>query len=348
MKHHFRPALFGTALGDAWGFPYQAEPQSDSTPLPDILEISDDTHMTLALATAMNHIDKEELDREQGMEEIATQFLAYRKDPDFQRYPGASNSACLDRLLEHGTKDWQNVSTHSHGSGAILRSSASVFLAPAASSVGWTVLQTTLTHDSGPARASAAVMACAMLAREDVDLLDVASGVAGDPHFDEDTILSDDEKSGIIEDLEHSMITDLAGPDIPLIEMINRVIEIRKVVSPMIGAGDFEELYRDQRKFLKILGHGWGAGSATASALLLAQLYLDHPDQYAPQDFLHVAVNWHGNRNTRAALAGALIGANLPDSVKWEATRTYEFEERYNKAIHSGAWLGFGKAKPQV
>lgn len=341
MKERFRSALFGTALGDAWGFPYNAEPQSDSTPLPDQLKISDDTQMTLALTAAMRAIDEGDMDRDEGMETIASQFIAYRRDPDYQRYPGASNTESLDRLLEHGPKEWDKVSTHSPGSGAVLRSSASAFLGQGGTGVGWSVLQTTLTHDSCPARAAAAVVACALLADPGSDLLDVASGLAGDRHFDEDTILTDQEKSDIIEDLENALITDLPGPDVPLIELVNRVIEVRKVISPMLANGDFEELYRDSHKFLKILGRGWGAGSATASALLLAQLYLDNAERYAPQDFLHVAVSWEGNRNSRAALTGALIGAHLADT-RWEATRDYDFGSRYDQAIHAGVWAGFG------
>ena len=53
MKDRFRSALLGTALGDAWGYPYLNEPQPDRTPLPDSLVISDATQMTLALCAAI-------------------------------------------------------------------------------------------------------------------------------------------------------------------------------------------------------------------------------------------------------------------------------------------------------
>ena len=113
-------------------------------------------------------------------------------------------------------------------------------------------------------------------------------------------------------------------------------------LTPFLQQGDFEELYRHSGKFVQILGRGWDAGSCTASALLLAQLYLDNQDQYAPHDFLHVAVNWPGNRNTRASLTGALIGSHLEGGVgAWEETREYDFESRYDDAVHCGVWKGF-------
>ena len=52
-------------------------------------------------------------------------------------------------------------------------------------------------------------------------------------------------------------------------------------------------------------------------------------------------MSWEGNRNSRAALTGALIGAHLADT-RWEATRDYDFGSRYDQAIHSGVWAGFG------
>ena len=304
MKRRFQSALLGTALGDAWGYIHQEAPQLERTPLPEDLVISDDTQMTLALSTAMRYIDRRQLDVNDGMEEIATQFLAYFLDRDFDRHPGMSNTSALHRLNEMGAERWASVATRSGGSGGIMRVSASGLLAPAGAAVGWSVYQASLTHDSGLTRAAAAMLGCAFAAEVGSDLLDVASGMAGDPNFDDDALLSDDEKSEIIEDLHTSKIKNLRGADIPLNEMIGRVQEVRNVFSPILADGDFEALYRDHRKLQQIFGKAWDAGSCTASALLLTQLYLDHTDQFDPHDFLHVAVNWTGNRNTRASLTG--------------------------------------------
>lgn len=342
MKSRFRSALLGTALGDAWGYPYQMPPQPSATPLPEKLIISDDTQMTLALAAAMRTIDDEDLQRQAGMEAIGNEFLAYRRDPDYDRFPGPSNTDALERLKHVGCENWWDAATHSGGSGAVMRVSASALLAPADENVGWSVLQAEMTHDSGVSRAANAVAACALLANDDDDLLEVATGLAGDAVFDADELLTPEEKSDIIQDLNTALIHDLTGPDVPMSELAERAQEIRKYLAPFLDRGDFEELYRASRKFVQIIGRSWDSGSCCISALLFAQLFLDHREQYAPHDFLHVAVNWPGNRNTRASLTGALIGAHLTDGAEeWEASRTYEFEPRYDEAIHGGVWRGF-------
>lgn len=342
MKSRFRSALLGTALGDAWGYPYQMPPQPSATPLPEDLIISDDTQMTLALAAAMRTIDDNNFSRQAGMEAIGDEFVAYRKDPDYDRFPGPSTTVALERLQQVGCENWWDAATHSGGSGAVMRVSASALLAPVNESVGWSVLQAEMTHDSGVSRAANAVAACAMLADDDSDLLEVASGLAGDAVFDADELLTSAEKSDIINDLNNALIHDLTGPDVPMVELAERAQELRKYLSPFLDNGDFEELYRASRKIVQIIGRGWDAGSCCVSALLFAQLFLDHREHYAPHDFLHVAVNWPGNRNTRASLTGSLIGAHLDDGAEeWEQSRVYEFEERYNEAIHSGIWRGF-------
>lgn len=342
MKDRFRSALLGTALGDAWGYPYQTPPQPERTPLPESLVISDDTQMTLALCAAMSDIDDGDLDREEGMQAIGEHFLKYHSDPDYDRSPGASTTESLERLSQLGTEHWDDVATHSGGSGAVMRVAASALLAPSDQGVGWSVLQGILTHDSGVARAACAMLACMMAAEKGANLLNVAEGLAGDENFDNDSLLTNQEKSDILQDLDTALITDLTGPDVPLSELISRVDAVHEHLHPFLQQGDFEELYRNSRKFVQILGRGWDAGSCTASALLLAQLYLDNQDQYAPHDFLHVAVNWPGNRNTRASLTGALIGSHLEGGVAdWEETREYHFESRYDDAVHCGVWKGF-------
>jgi len=342
MKDRFRSALLGTALGDAWGYPYQNEPQPDRTPLPDSLVISDATQMTLALCAAMAEIDDGDLDREEGMQAIGQHFINYHGDRDYDRHPGASNTESLDRLSLLGAEHWDDVATHSGGSGAVMRVAASALLAPADEGVGWSVLQGILTHDSGVARAACAMVACMLAAKKGTRLLDVAEGLAGDENFDNDSLLTNEEKLDILTDLDEALITDLTGPDVPLSELISRVSAVHEHLTPFLQQGDFEELYRNSGKFVQILGRGWDAGSCAASALLLAQLYLDNQDQYAPHDFLHVAVNWPGNRNTRASLTGALIGSHLEGGVAaWEETREYDFESRYDDAVHCGVWKGF-------
>lgn len=342
MKDRFRSALLGTALGDAWGYPYQNPPQPDRTPLPEQLVITDDTQMTLALCAAMLDIDRDNLDREEGMQAIGQQFINYHADPDYDRSPGASTTESLDRLSQLGAEHWDDVASHSGGAGAVMRVAASALLAPSDQGVGWSVLQGVITHDSGVARAACAVMACLMSARKGTNLLDVAGGLAGDENFDNDNLLTNEEKSDILKDLDTALITDLTGPDVPLSELISRVDAVCEHLHPFLEQGDFEELYRHRRKFVQILGQGWDAGSCTASALLLTQLYLDHREQYAPHDFLHVAVNWPGNRNTRTSLTGALIGSHLEGGVDdWESSREYHFETRYDDAVHCGLWKGF-------
>lgn len=343
MKDRFRSALLGTALGDAWGFPYEDGAPDECTPLPEVLRISDDTQMTLALSTAMRAIHDNDLGRDEGMAEISSNFLDYHNDPDNDRSPGAATVQSLDRLAELGLSRWEDCASHSGGAGAVMRVAASALLAPPRQGVGWSVMQAIVTHDSAMARGAAAAMATAMLAPRGADLFEVAEGMAGDSNFDNDLVLSDDEKSDILSDLSTALISGVQGPDIPLTEAIARLKEVRKFLSPRLVAGDFEELYAHSSKLVKIFGQGFDAASCTASALLLAQLYLDHKEQFAPHDFIHVAVSWPGNRNTRAAVTGALIGAHLDTPEDWERYCSYEFEPRYNDAIHTGVWRGFAR-----
>lgn len=343
-RQRFRSALFGLALGDAWGYPYLQPPQPDRTPLAERLIISDVTQMSLALTTAMHRIDREDLTRRKGMRAIAEEFLAYHQDRDYYRYSGNATDDALSRLQEQGLDAWEHVASNSGGACAVMRLAPAALLAPSSTGVGWSVMQASLTHNSGVVRAASAVLGCVFTASRGRDLVDVASGLAGDRHLDEDTVLTDAEKSALIEDLHSAEVRGPRGDKTSLDELIDRVQEARRVISPILGEGDFEELYRDAKKFQLIFGLGWDAGSCTAGALLLAQLYLDHEDQYDPHDFLHVAVNWPGNRNIRASLTGALIGAHMQDASRWDTARDYRFEPRYNAAIHSGVWKGFGAA----
>lgn len=346
MNDRFRSALLGTALGDAWGYPYENEDDPQCTPLPEKLVVSDDTLMTLALSSAMRRIDQDDLDRDKGMADIGEKFLDYYQDPDYERSSGTATTESLDRLEDLGTNHWEACSSHSNGAAAIMRASASALLAPSDQGVGWSVLQAIITHDSDLARAAAATMATVMLAPRGSNLFDIAEGLAGDSHFDHDVLLSDQEKSEILKSINSAAIRKLQGPAVPLTEIYARLREVRKFLTPHLKDGNFEELYAHRNKFAKIFGKSYDAASCTASALLLAQLYLDHKDQYAPHDFLHVAVSWPGNRNTRAAVTGAMIGAHLESADLWEQDCSYVFEDRYNKAIHTGRWRGFKKTRP--
>lgn len=341
MNDRFRSALMGTALGDSWGYPYQESPQTDSTPFPDQLIISDDTQMTLALSTAMRIINQQNLDREAGMRTIGEQFLDYFSDPDYDRSPGTATTESLDRLGDMGASHWQTCSSRSGSAGAVMRVSASALLAPPDQGVGWSVMQAVITHESALARAASAMMATLLLAPKGSNLLDVAEGLVNDANFDKDEILSEEEKASIITYLDSAMVRDVQGPSVPMTEILARLREVHRIVSPSVGQGNFEDLYTLGNKFLKIFGRSFDAASCVASALLLAQFYVDHHKQYSPHDFLHVAVNWPGNRNTRASVTGALIGAHVESMDAWESFCTYSFEPRYNQAIHTGVWNGF-------
>ncbi|RAV33698.1 ADP-ribosylglycohydrolase family protein [Corynebacterium heidelbergense] len=344
MDNRFASALFGTALGDAWGYPYQLPPQTERTPLPDELRISDDTLMTLALSTAIGAIADRDLSRKDGLLEIAQQFLDYHRDRDYNRYRGNATEEALQRMEERGIEEWHRCATHSGGSCAVMRLSPAGMLAPRRQRVGWSVLQGVITHDSGVARAACLVLGCLFSAEPGQDLTEVAGNIRLDPNLRADTVLTDHEKRGLLEDLRTAHVRRLRGEDVPLTVLIERVREVRRALSPILGDGDFERLYRERLKVKQTLGLGWDAGSCTASALLLAQLYLDHQERYDPHDFLHVAVNWPGNRKTRASLTGALMGAHMDNMESWKTARHYDFERRYHHAIYSGVWEGFAQA----
>jgi ADP-ribosylglycohydrolase len=124
--------LRGVALGDAWGNPNEFRSIQELTrtnprgpDLPDFLEVTDDTQMTLFLARALNASAGADIPTVQKA--IAEQFLAYLHDPDFSsRAPGITVTGAL-RDLDAGLLWHEATDDYSDGCGTVMRVSPAAF-----------------------------------------------------------------------------------------------------------------------------------------------------------------------------------------------------------------------------
>ncbi|RRO80464.1 hypothetical protein CXF45_08320 [Corynebacterium bovis] len=336
------PALMGTAFGDSWGYPYTLPPQPTSTPQPEDPVISDDTQMSLALIAAMDRITSRGLARVTGMQEIAYEFMDFNRDADNDRFPGRAVVTALDLLDELGPEHWPKATTHSGGCGSIMRLTPAALLADEGTQMGWAVTQGLITHNSPLARASTVMLTAVLLAEPTEDLIDVARGVASNPLLTEDRLLTDEEKESLTEDVRRALVHDIPGQNRPVLELLDMAARIREHVSPTLADGDTSDVLAEGRRITEVLGRSWDAGSALTSVVLLSQLYLDNWRTLPPEDMIHVAVNWPGNRNSRASLVGSVLGTLT--GVDWERDgATPAFEDRYDAAIRSGVWRGFSR-----
>lgn len=371
----FLSSLFGTALGDAWGYPHEFV-HASGIPTPvqfsgdgGTLKISDDTQMTLALLTATGRINFQQrigFEDPSAMPEmaslIAEEFLAYNIDDDNDRAPGVAVTGALDALDMLGDPSrWPETTSGSGGCGAVMRLTPAALLMPRDQRVAWSVLQAQVTHDSAVARASSAVLAVALNAGPRDSLFDLVLTMAGQPLLTDDDILRHQDGAsplsvpGVLRDLDAREYELTRGGHRQLLsvtELLHRTGDIYGDVAGTPAATDLAALRALGDRVSAEIGDAWDAASCTAGAVLLAQLHRDHAAEtgagpLTALDMLGVGVNWIGDRDSRGAVLGGLLGALAqPD---WEAQfvaqegRRPEFEPRYDAAVRAGQWKGFAR-----
>lgn len=358
-----RSSLMGTAIGDAWGYPHEFTATACDTPmlttgvLTKRMTISDDTQMTLALTAALRTLRnrEEEPSHTDAAALIAAHFLAWSTDKDNDRAPGSATMQALRRLgKKNDTRQWVHTTTASAGCGAVMRLAPAALIGAGHDPLEWSLLQGIITHNSALSRA-----ACGVLSE--------AHKIGRDPHAD---LISDTATAVSNEATMHVMMTQhISG--LPPAESLHHDLHTLEYRSPnidhLLSMSELLELAResyddltattDSPRTVKALlmdagaqigatiGQAWDAGSAVATALLLVQLHRHYGDALTALDTVEIAAHWVGDRDSRAAIVGGLLGATeQPDwDAQFRARHGFapRFERRYDKAIHTGDFAGF-------
>jgi len=318
----------GVALGDAWGdkneFRSIADIVKDNPMGPEIprnLRITDDTQMTLYLASALDDTWGEPA--EVVKEAITQAYLTYAVDPDNNRAPGVTVMTSLGRLK--GAGDWREATSKtSDGSGTVMRTSPTAFL-PEDRWVGVTAFAAALTHGSDSGIAAAIL---------NVKILrDILAGKAtvGNLLWHALELASAAKDYGLTEVgdwLDDYQVDLVAGFD-----MIYAIIEKALVRLPELR-GDPWALTSDPS--LELGNGGWRAPHTLVIALLAVDMLPGRG-----MEALRRSVTTDGDSDTIGAVTGALLGAAYPDlfTENWIDGRALRsrFEDRYVAWIENEA-----------
>jgi len=294
----------GVALGDAWGDLHEFAPIArivkDNPKGPDVpakLRITDDTQMTLYLADALDASWDDS--QEEVKEAIEDMFLTYYDDPDNNRAPGITVMSSLGALKRGG--DWRKAtSTHSDGSGTVMRATPLAFL-PEDRWVGVTAFSAAITHGS-PTGIAAAILNVKILR----DIL-ASKVTVGNLLWHALELASAAQEYGLTEVgqwLDGYEVDPVAGFD-----MIYGLIEKALAKLPELR-GDPWALTSDPSLAVPEAGGkggGWRAPFTLVIALLAADMLPGDP-----MGALRRAVMTDGDSDTIGAVAGGLIGAIYP------------------------------------
>lgn len=319
----FTNIIRGVAIGDAWGntneFHKIAELTRDNPRGPDLpqkMRITDDTQMTLALASALDESRDGSMD--DVKEAIQKAFLEYYADPDNNRAPGVTVMGSLARL-DQG-KSWQDAtSTHSDGSGTVMRTSPVAFVAEGRW-VGIAAFAAAVTH--GTANGIAAAILNVAVLRDIMDGKVKPGQLVARASY----LAVNAEHKGLLEVGEW-----LNGYEVPG-GLESGFVELARLLR--IATDKLPELQADPWKIendpsLLIGGGGWRAHETLVIALLAADML---PNE--PMDALRRSVTSDGDSDTIGAVAGGLLGALYPNAfiTEWDGLRD-RFEPRYRRWI---------------
>lgn len=349
----FRGMLWGTAVGDAWGYPTEFLKRdkivrwygADGPELPVSPRISDDTQMTLALAQALSEAD----DAEQAEDLIIRHFLDWLHDPDNDRAPGRACTSSLRRLEKDPRCRWpEATSQDSKGAGANMRVGPAAFIKDDRQRFTVARTQAAITHGH-PTAVIASEMTAAtiwLIAHGDHRLDGLLDSATRAAQFEYRT-------HGYPDIYKHDGIRQIAerrdqqfGYDRVEDGMIvydNWAGEYqgqgrREIADALTRAAEGLEGYSDGDDPCKHVGQGWTAEEALAVALFCIEVSeRDHPgDPYAA---LRLAASTNGDSDTIGAIAGAVLGAAYgPDPYRQIGTN---IEPRYREWLESVAMPGF-------
>lgn len=336
----FTNIIRGVAIGDAWGDPNEFHKIAELTrknvrgpDLPQKMRITDDTQMTLALASALDESRDGSMD--DVKEAIQKAFLEYYADPDNNRAPGVTVMGSLARL-DQG-KSWQDAtSTHSDGSGTVMRTSPVAFVTEDRW-VGIAAFAAAVTHGTANGIAAAilnvAILRNIMAGNANIgNLLGYASFLANNP-----------EDMGLLDTGEWLDGYEVPGGLESGFRELARLIDIAFTKLPALRAQPWA---LESDPSLYIGGGGWRAHETLVIALLAADML---PNE--PMEALRRSTVTDGDSDTIAAVTGALLGALYPNAFVagevWEVLRD-RFEPRYRRWIEDEcSEYEFVPAKPE-
>lgn len=310
----FGNVLRGVAYGDSWGEPNEFQSirgltkDSPKGPgMPKELRISDDTQMTLYLATALKVSAGMPMPVVKTAIEAA--FLRYYDDPMNNRAPGMTVMGSLAQLKRGAP--WQAATNKgSDGCGTVMRTSPCAFL-PEDQWVGVTAFAAALTH--GAANAIAAAILNVALLRGLLageirfgELIEAGLELASNPHrygfidVGEDEWLDGYEvPGGLASGFEElAQMLALASAELPT---------LRREPWALEADPSFQQSTRQSPS----RGGGWRAHTCLGSALLAIDMLADTD----PVAALRRAVTTDGDSDSIGAVAGALLGAGGVDWV---------------------------------
>jgi len=324
----------GVALGDAWGdlheFASIGTIVKDNPMGPDIpatLRITDDTQMSLYLGAALD--ESWDGTQEEVQNAIEDMFLTYYDDPDNNRAPGITVMSSLGALKRGG--DWRKAtSTHSDGSGTVMRATPLAFL-PEDRWVGVTAFSAAITHGS-PTGIAAAILNVKILR-------DILAGkvTVGNLLWHALELCSAAQEYGLTEVGEW-----LDGYEVDLVkgfDFIYGLVEDALAALPELRGGPWAGGGAASDPSLAVpeagnKGGGWRAPFTLVIALLAADMLPGDP-----MGALRRAVMTDGDSDTIGAVAGGIVGACYPEvfTKAWDEGLRDRFEPRYIAWIENEA-----------
>lgn len=323
--------------------------------------ISDDTQMTLASLKVCYDILRKGIDipdPSQDEDAFIDEFVNYSYDDDNNREPGVSVTTslynqALRKFFNEGT-----APINSNGCGSVMRFSPTAILMPENQSIEWTIRQALTTHDSSSSIITAILLGALVrnhrikniTSCDSQSLIDICIDICrgrGDHYLDSYT--------QSIDVMEHAQSA-LCAPS----EKYN---DVRDITQLLVMAKAFsEEIVRkitegyittvmDDPKYADFLGEGWDSVTCTVVSVMLADVFRQLVSNgfnktLATYIVLNCATGWRGDRDSRGAVLGALIGSLYPEDVQLQSIIdkfSLVFEPRYHKPIMNCYWNGFDK-----
>lgn len=270
-----RGVIFGTAIGDALGYPVEFEPVTADRPavFPDSVPVrySDDTQMMRAVFEGLWRA-RTWTDIDAAAAEIGAEFVAWAKSPENNRAPGA---ACMYGCSRLGAGvPWREAGrAESGGCGTAMRSMAfGVWFSADIEKAGrWAAELAKMTHGHPMAAAAAAAVAVGVgLAMVGTSPVIVAAGMAKAAFpYDGNTA--------------------------------NMILDAADAYREYLGDPQVERVVRVLDRW-----RGWAGHEAVAASLFC---WLIHQDDF--ENAVLTAANSPGDSDSLAAITGALCGARV-------------------------------------
>lgn len=338
-------SLIGLAAGDAWGFQVEFRKYADmpAYPVPAPAGewmISDDTQMTLALHDALVEVT-DFGDIPAVTDSIVRHFIKWELDPDNFRAPGMTCMGSLANL--RGGANWYDAggARKSAGCGAVMRLVPAAF-APEPYWRGLTALQAVITHKHPRAIVPALLLADAVRHAPERHgrFLEFALAEADRIYEGVSEWLSDPYLADVLAPYRGDVSSVLVdGLNDDLVDILTAAAETRDRLD-QIPQSEFGDPCAG-------IGEGWESASATALALLVADMTTRSDDVLAPltgPQALAWASTSNGDSDSIACMAGALIGAAHSEPDYWSRNGLNPtFEPRYAQELDNAHYDGLAK-----